>query len=82
MNNTASIIFPSADKLLQEIRKELCQPIGNCRKSSKAKGIGIHQKLVKSCNQHWYTSSQVLNKYVTIDKDKIICRMIVQQDRS
>eukprot|EP00957_Ditylum_brightwellii_P080703 6137655-Ditylum_brightwellii.AAC.1 len=29
MNNITSIIFPSADKMLQEIKKELCQAIGD-----------------------------------------------------
>eukprot|EP00957_Ditylum_brightwellii_P170960 13012979-Ditylum_brightwellii.AAC.1 len=36
MNNIASTIFLSTDKILQEIGKELCQAIGNCGKSSKA----------------------------------------------
>eukprot|EP00957_Ditylum_brightwellii_P196728 14989469-Ditylum_brightwellii.AAC.1 len=81
MNNIAPIIFPSADKTLQEIRKELCQAIGNCGKSSEAKGTDLHQNLVKSYNQHWFMPSQVLNENGTIDMDKITRGMIIQHNR-
>eukprot|EP00957_Ditylum_brightwellii_P021963 1656427-Ditylum_brightwellii.AAC.1 len=57
MDNISENLYSSRNKDLSDITWEICQTVGNCEKLSEAKGSGLHQNLVKSQNQHWFSPS-------------------------